>query len=313
MKNLKKGLSILTFAFVMVISLSVVNVNAADYDLATEMGNLLAGNPLTLTAEDSLSYNNEVWFGANGRFTINSGEVTFQYTGGVVNITIDTAVGNSNVTLNEGKQFITQVEVGADKAPVNFTISDSSILSVNGTLVIPSGAESVIVNNGNLNINQSGSFEIRNRANNYQGTGFLNVFGNIVIYGASGDNIGSQQIRLHENANVYSEADILDNLTISKADSDTNTYEIVENTNNTYESVTADIGLREFPYAYTVKAQEVEEIPVTPGKDETTQNNPTEEVSNEKNPETSDGILLFLGLTIVGFAGTALAYRRLHN
>ena len=37
----------------------------ADYDLATEMGNLLAGNPLTLTAEDSLSYNNEVWFGAN--------------------------------------------------------------------------------------------------------------------------------------------------------------------------------------------------------------------------------------------------------
>ena len=42
-------------------------------------------------------------------------------------------------------------------------------------------------------------------------------------------------------------------------------------------------------------------------------NNPTEEVSNEKNPETSDGILLFLGLTVVGFAGTALAYRRLHN
>lgn len=39
----------------------------------------------------------------------------------------------------------------------------------------------------------------------------------------------------------------------------------------------------------------------------------TEEVSNEENPNTSDGILLFLGLTIVGFAGTALAYRRLHN
>ena len=38
-----------------------------------------------------------------------------------------------------------------------------------------------------------------------------------------------------------------------------------------------------------------------------------EEVSKEANPETSDGILLFLGLTVVGFAGTALAYRRLHN
>ena len=41
---------------------------------------------------------------------------------------------------------------------------------------------------------------------------------------------------------------------------------------------------------------------------------PTDEVKNEEvNPETSDGILLFLGLTVVGFAGVALTYRRLHN
>ena len=39
----------------------------------------------------------------------------------------------------------------------------------------------------------------------------------------------------------------------------------------------------------------------------------TEEVSNEENPETSDGILLFLGLTAVGIAGSVLTYRRLHN
>ncbi len=32
-----------------------------------------------------------------------------------------------------------------------------------------------------------------------------------------------------------------------------------------------------------------------------------------ENPNTSDGVLLFLGLTVVGFAGVALAYRRLHN
>ena len=51
------------------------------------------------------------------------------------------------------------------------------------------------------------------------------------------------------------------------------------------------------------------EVPVTPVEPET----PTDEVKNEENPETSDGIALFLGLTIVGFAGTALAYRRLHN
>ena len=54
-------------------------------------------------------------------------------------------------------------------------------------------------------------------------------------------------------------------------------------------------------------------IEVTDPVDPTTPEEVTEEVSNEENPETSDGILLFLGLTVVGFAGTALAYRRLHN
>lgn len=32
-----------------------------------------------------------------------------------------------------------------------------------------------------------------------------------------------------------------------------------------------------------------------------------------ENPETSDGILLFASLAVIGLAGTALAYRRLHN
>ena len=54
-------------------------------------------------------------------------------------------------------------------------------------------------------------------------------------------------------------------------------------------------------------------IEVTDPVDPTTPEEVTEEVSNEENPETSDGILLFLGLTVVGFAGTALTYRRLHN
>lgn len=44
---------------------------------------------------------------------------------------------------------------------------------------------------------------------------------------------------------------------------------------------------------------------------------PSEEANSdtngEENPETSDGILLFLGLTVVGFAGVALTYKKLHN
>ncbi len=36
-------------------------------------------------------------------------------------------------------------------------------------------------------------------------------------------------------------------------------------------------------------------------------------VEEVENPNTSDGVLLFLSLTVVGFAGIALTYRRLHN
>ena len=63
---------------------------------------------------------------------------------------------------------------------------------------------------------------------------------------------------------------------------------------------------------YTALPSEVTEpeIPVTPVEPET----PTEEVKEDvQNPETSDGIMLFLGLTVIGFAGVALTYRRLHN
>ena len=53
--------------------------------------------------------------------------------------------------------------------------------------------------------------------------------------------------------------------------------------------------------------EEPEEKPTTP---------PTEQERVEdttENPETSDGILLFVSLAVIGLAGTTLAYRRLHN
>ena len=56
MKNLKKQLSILTFAFVMVISLSVINVNAKDYNFEEIQSDFLSGTEYTLTAEDNLIF-----------------------------------------------------------------------------------------------------------------------------------------------------------------------------------------------------------------------------------------------------------------
>lgn len=55
MKNIKRGLLTLSFTFVMVMAMGVVNVNAADYSLEDEMANLISGTPLTLTSQDTLT------------------------------------------------------------------------------------------------------------------------------------------------------------------------------------------------------------------------------------------------------------------
>ena len=318
MKNLKKGLSILTFAFVMVISLSVVNVNAADYDLATEMASLQAGNPLEINVGDTLTYGDEEWVGRNGRLNVTSGTLTITYNDGgtpgmtvitddMVNFTVD-----GITVVNPDKRFIVQADLSSVYPgviiPINLTVNEGAQLYVNGRLAMPSGANSVLVNNGTVNVN--GNLEIRS-SGTYTSTGTTNVYGNVaVLAGANtSGNIGNSIFTLHENGNIYSEKE---DISLNVANGLGDAYEIVSNNKHYVGNTTTPVEA-DFEYGYTLQAKNVEEVPVVPGEDETAQNNPTEEVKNEENPETSDGILLFLGLTVVGFVGTALAYRRLHN
>ena len=120
-----------------------------------------------------------------------------------------------------------------------------------------------------------------------------------------------------------------DNVIYFASDANDNTTGfIVENTENTTDKVlvngntavitdaTNEIKYQsnELQQGATFEGEEyTPNIEVTDPVEPTTKEEVTEEVSNEENPETSDGILLFLGLTVVGFTGTALAYRRLHN
>ena len=120
-----------------------------------------------------------------------------------------------------------------------------------------------------------------------------------------------------------------DNVIYFASDANDNTTGfIVENTENTTDKVlvngntavitdaTNEIKYQsnELQQGATFEGEEyTPNIEVTDPVEPTTPEEVTEEVSNEENPETSDGILLFLGLTVVGFTGTALAYRRLHN
>lgn len=305
MKNLKKGLSILTFAFVMVISLSVVNVNAAEIKLDDKFDELLGGTALTITKDDTLTYDGETWIGENGRISLISGDVTLKYENNVVNITTNDSVS----IVNGGKQFIMQIDKGGAILPVKLTNSKGSTLNVEGTLAIPAGSKGVLINEGTVNV--YGNLEIRS-SGTYTSTGTTNVYGNVaVLAGANtSGNIGNSIFTLYEKGNIYSEKE---DISLNVANGLGDAYEIVSN-NKHYVGNTTTPNEADCEYGYTLQAKEVEEVPVVPGEDETTQNNPTEEVKNEEvNPETSDGILLFLGLTVVGFAGTALAYRRLHN
>ena len=305
MKNLKKGLSILTFAFVMVISLSVVNVNAAEIKLEDKLTELEGGTALTITKDDTLTFAGETWIGENGRISLVSGDVTLKYENNVVNITTNNTVS----VVNGGKQFIMQIDTGRGISPVKLTNSENSTLNVKGTLAIPAGSKGVLINEGTVNV--YGNLEIRS-SGTYTSTGTTNVYGNVAVLADSttSANIGDSIFTLYENGNIYSEKeDISSNIVNGLED----TYEIVSNDKHYVGNTTTPLD-RDCEYGYTLQAKEVEEVPVVPGEDENVSDNPKEEVSEEvANPETSDGILLFLGLTVVGIAGVALTYRRLHN
>ena len=303
MEKIMRGVVTLSFTFIMVMALGIVNVHAQDYDFATIKDDFLAGQEYTLTSEDNLIFGGETLIGQNGRATIEAGgSATLKYENNVVNATF-----NGNATIKEGNTFFQYVDMIITKLPISLTVSENSTLTINGTLVVPSSnGGSTLINNGNIYVN--GALELRGSAK-YQGTGNLVIFNNLAIYGSSGNNVKDAVISIAEGGNVYSEADLTSNVIPYQAD-ENKTYEVVNNENKNYTSVTAGL-ISEFPYAYAVSAKEIEEIPVTPSEDTTTEEvTPTE---NVENPETSDGILLFLGLTVVGFAGVALAYRRLHN
>ena len=324
MKNLKKGLFTLSFTFVMVMALGVVNVNAQEYNLMDEMSNLMAGNPLEINVGDTLTYGDEEWVGRNGRLNVTSGTLTITYNDGgtpgmtvitddMVNFTVD-----GITVVNPDKRFIVQADLSSVYPdviiPINLTVNEGAQLYVNGRLALPSGANSVLVNNGTVNVSEAGTMELRDRANIYQGDGELLVFGKLAMYGNSGSNINDYTIKLYAPGVVYSAFDIVDNIVVGNMSSEYIQFSLIEAEDKSYESTSDNVGLQEFSYAYTVISEQIKdfpEVPVTPEEDTTTEEGTSTE--NVENPETSDGIALFLGLTIVGFAGVALTYRRLHN
>lgn len=296
MYRLKNWLVALTIVFVCVITVGIKNVNAQEF---TEIqGDLVAGNDVVLTPDDEITYEEETWFGKDGRIAIESGDITLKYDddNGIVNMTI-----NGTTKINADKRFIMQFDFGTYILPVTLSVSEGSTLDVLGTLAIPSGQNSTLENNGTINV--QGNLEIRDRANNYQGTGILNVYGKLAIYGTTGTNIGIGKVTIYENGNIYSEFDASTNIIIGEENSES--FEITEN-DKYYKSTSDSVLVTDFPYGYTLKTK------TTTGETEDNEEvvPPTD---NTENPETSDEILLFVILGIIGMTGATITYRKLHN
>ena len=279
---MKKFIFILSFTFMMFLGIN--NVKATDIDFADVKDDLLRGNPVEVTASDTLTFQGETWIGNDGRITLTSGKATLQYTNSYVNITLD-----GDASINKGKQFILQLDLGSSNIlPVKLIINSDMTLNIDGSLAIPSGSKGVLVNNGTVNIN--GNLEVRSNGT-YESTGQTNLYGNLAFY-RTDNNIGNIKIMMYENGNVYSQSEIKDNLVIGEKNTDNYIWEITNN-DKKYTSITANLDSN-FIYGYTLAKQTIND-PMIDDKNDNS--------NNIENPQTSDNILIYVALAIIAVLG----------
>ncbi len=279
---MKKFIFILSFTFMMFLGIN--NVKATDIDFADVKDDLLRGNPVEVTASDTLTFQGETWIGNDGRITLTSGKATLQYTNSYVNITLD-----GDASINKGKQFILQLDLGSSNIlPVKLIINSDMTLNIDGSLAIPSGSKGILVNNGTVNIN--GNLEVRSNGT-YESTGQTNLYGNLAFY-RTDNNIGNIKITMYENGNVYSQSEIKDNLVIGEKNTDNYIWEITNN-DKKYTSITANLDSN-FTYGYTLAKQTIND-PMIDDKNDNS--------NNIENPQTSDNILIYVALAIIAVLG----------
>lgn len=279
---MKKFIFILSFTFMMFLGIN--NVKATDIDFADVKDDLLRGNPVGVTASDTLTFQGETWIGNDGRITLTSGKATLQYTNSYVNITLD-----GDASINKGKQFILQLDLGSSNIlPVKLIINSDMTLNIDGSLAIPSGSKGILANNGTVNIN--GNLEVRSNGT-YESTGQTNLYGNLAFY-RTDNNIGNIKIMMYENGNVYSQSEIKDNLVIGEKNTDNYIWEITNN-DKKYTSITANLDSN-FIYGYTLAKQTIND-PMIDDKNDNS--------NNIENPQTSDNILIYVALAIIAVLG----------
>ena len=288
---------------------------ATKQDLKDAISNANPGDTITLTQSIKLDDENDILFtdkeitieGANESITITGWrDDEVEKPAGNQSIITALAGGNihlKNLTLVDSQKYGVQAYDGGYVSLENVRIDNcryGAVLLNGGTVEIISlslGTNGEGANNG-IEVSKS----VNLAASNNQPS--------IVMNGTLNSDVTENVIRFADDENDGTTGFIIENkeTTTDKVLVNGNTAVVTDATNEIkYQS-------NELQQGATFEGEEyTPNIEVTDPVEPTTPEEVTEEVSNEANPETSDGILLFLGLTVVGFAGTALAYRRLHN
>lgn len=314
-----KKISLFATIFVAFFAFGVMNVDAKEVatkqDLKDAISNANPGDTITLTQSIKLDDENDILFtdkeitieGANESITITGWrDDEVEKPAGNQSIITALAGGNihlKNLTLVDSQKYGVQAYDGGYVSLENVRIDNcryGAVLLNGGTVEIISlslGTNGEGANNG-IEVSKS----VNLAASNNQPS--------IVMNGTLNSDVTENVIRFADDENDGTTGFIIENkeTTTDKVLVNGNTAVVTDATNEIkYQS-------NELQQGATFEGEEyTPNIEVTDPVEPTTPEEVTEEVSNEANPETSDGILLFLGLTIVGFAGTALAYRRLHN
>ena len=299
MKNLKY-LAIGLFALAIV---GVGKVNALEFD--DIIADLMApeGYDIGSTSEE-IVFEGETWIGENGRITIKEGNVNVKLDAAneVVNIVVDK---DSEVVINEGKQFIMQLPYNGKTYQIQLTISEGATLNVDGALAVPTGSKGILTNDGTINVN--GRLEVRSDGV-YTGKGITNI---------------------------YSQVDVSDLVKIGATAPEGYITTVLEDTNKEYTSITDTVGTVEFGYHFSLNTVEVsdeeeddptigdstgdEETPTTPEEkpttppEEETPTTPGEEVPEV--PQTYDdavvSIVMGAGALVIVVAAVVLAKKKI--
>ena len=292
---MKKG--ILTFVFAIAFLFTgIMGVNAAEYtENSSEVTALMTGTaPLELKAGDTVTLGTLPFVGKNGYVEVKEGTLTISKTNDRYLMTVNK---DSVVEANHEKNLMYY----QDLMVIDLSVEEGATLDINGGMALTSGHPVTLTNNGTINVN--GNLEIRTNSH-YTGTGAINVFGNLAVYGVDGSNIGENvRFNIYENGNVYSETDLTGKLISGLADNDEYTYKVIDN-NKTYTSISPDVNVdNTFEYGYTLNKTAIEkpaeEIKEEPVKDET------------ENPKTSDGIMIAFGLLAVSIVTVVIAKKKL--